>query len=115
VPATYHLPGLFGIESLAAVDLQRAAGIIVLGSGASVNDDLAWQDELRGWLRAAMAARVPILGLCYGHQLLANMAGASVGFAQPSREKFKGPAIGAPKPFATLGCRTHIVVGRQPL
>ncbi len=72
------------------MDLNKAAGIIVLGSGASVNDDLIWQTELRGWLRAAMAVGIPMLGLCYGHQLMANMAGSTVGFAQASGEKYKG-------------------------
>src|SRR4029078_898838 len=49
VPLTYHLPALFGLDSLVR-SAEGVEGRVVLGSGASVNDDLPWQDELRSWL-----------------------------------------------------------------
>ena len=89
VPLTYHLPALFGTASLdtAGDDLR---GVIVLGSGASVNQDHAWQQALRAWLRPRIDAGVPMLGLCYGHQLLASILGGRVGWAFPERRKASG-------------------------
>jgi len=49
--------------------------IVVLGANPSVNDDLPWIAEEVAWLRAA---RVPILGICFGAQALCAMAGGRV-------------------------------------
>src|SRR5687767_4113928 len=68
---TYRLPALFGLESLYRED--ALAGVVILGSGASVNESHPWQDALRDWLRPRLAAGTPVLGLCYGHQLLADV------------------------------------------
>ncbi|HTO17226.1 MAG TPA: glutamine-hydrolyzing GMP synthase [Edaphocola sp.] len=55
-------------------------GIILSGSPFSVNDENAPKPELASW-----ADKVPILGICYGAQLLAAQYGAEVGKSQ-SRE-----------------------------
>ena len=54
------------------------AGVIVTGSSAMVADPLPWIDTTRGWLRGAIDAGVPVLGVCFGHQLLADMLGGTV-------------------------------------
>jgi GMP synthase (glutamine-hydrolysing) len=89
VPLTYHLPAMFGLESLMSVE-DRLAGVIVLGSAASVHDELAWQDALRAWLSPRIANGTPMLGLCYGHQLLADILGGEVGYLAPDRHKAQG-------------------------
>jgi GMP synthase-like glutamine amidotransferase len=86
---TYHLPAMFGLDSLRRAEAGLAA-VIVLGSGASVNDSLGWQDGMIDWLRPRLAADLPYLGLCYGHQLLAAALGGRVDFLFPDREKRKG-------------------------
>ena len=55
------------------------AGIIITGSGAMVSDRAPWMEETALWLRDAVAAEVPTLGVCFGHQLLAYALGAEVG------------------------------------
>jgi GMP synthase-like glutamine amidotransferase len=115
LPLSYHLPALFGFASLEAVDLASLSGVIVMGSAASANDRLPWQDRLEGWLREAWSARVPTLGICYGHQMIARMFGASVGYAFPGRAKARGfrrvrlidPPAWAGPPRAVELCVSH--------
>jgi len=70
----------------------RADGLVVMGSRASVHDDLAWLARLSEWLRPILSGDVrrPLLGICFGHQLIAHLAGAEVGFVETSRRKLVG-------------------------
>ncbi len=89
IPLTYHLPALHGMDSVLRAE-EGLVGVVVLGSGASVHDDLAWQDALSDWLKPRLLAGLPVLGLCYGHQLLAHLLGGEVGFVSPDQEKLRG-------------------------
>lgn len=51
---------------------------IVTGSQCSVYEDQKWIHELTDWAREAHAADVPILGICWGHQLLAQALGGRI-------------------------------------
>ena len=62
-------------------DLTGLAHIILLGSTCSVYDEgdaRAWIDEELAWLRRADAAGVPVLGICFGAQMLATVLGGTV-------------------------------------
>jgi GMP synthase (glutamine-hydrolysing) len=85
--ATYHLPAQWGIDSL--VRQPDVAGVVLLGSGASVHDGEPWQDALNGWLSERLST-LPMLGLCYGHQLLAHLLGGEIGFVADDQEKLRG-------------------------
>jgi GMP synthase (glutamine-hydrolysing) len=52
-------------------------GVVVTGSVDSVTRRAPWMEALGAWLVAA-AARTPVLGVCFGHQLLAHALGAAV-------------------------------------
>ena len=54
------------------------SGIVVLGSDASVNDPLPWIERELRLVRDAVACDVPVLGHCFGGQLLARALGATV-------------------------------------
>lgn len=96
IRASYHLPGICGPATLALANQRAAegqiviAGIIVLGSASSVHDQLLWQLELAKWLRPHIEHGVPFFGFCFGHQLLAHMHGAKVGFVRHDQEKLTG-------------------------
>jgi GMP synthase-like glutamine amidotransferase len=48
---------------------------VITGSRHSVYDDLPWIPPLVGFLREALAQRRRVVGICFGHQLLAHFLG----------------------------------------
>lgn len=53
----------------------QADAWLVTGSRYGVYDDLPWIAPLETFLRGCIAARVPVVGICFGHQLLAEALG----------------------------------------
>lgn len=65
---------------------QHYAGVIVTGSAAYVTDRADWSERSAAWLREAAHAGTPLLGICYGHQLLAHALGGQVDYNPAGRE-----------------------------
>lgn len=59
-------------------DFERFAGLIVTGSSANVPSREPWILELERYLARAVAAQLPIFGICFGHQLLGQALGGLV-------------------------------------
>ncbi len=53
-------------------------GWIIPGSRQSVYDDDPWIGALGAWTAEALERRVPLAGICFGHQLIAQVMGAPV-------------------------------------
>src|SRR5919201_2538385 len=61
-----------------ALDRARPRGIVVTGSPLSVTERAPWMLQLGEELLRAGARGTPVLGVCFGHQLLARAAGGDV-------------------------------------
>ncbi|TQI82367.1 GMP synthase (glutamine-hydrolysing) [Serratia fonticola] len=59
---------------------ESYCGVVITGSPAMVTERLPWSEQAAEWLRQAMEIRLPIFGVCYGHQLLAYALGGEVGY-----------------------------------
>jgi GMP synthase (glutamine-hydrolysing) len=64
----------------------QCSGVVITGSAAMVSDRHPWSEYSAQWLLQAIAAKVPVLGICYGHQLLAQALGGVVGYHPRGRE-----------------------------
>jgi GMP synthase (glutamine-hydrolysing) len=69
------VPIHLGAEVPAGLDY---AAVVVSGSFAMVTDRAPWSEACAEYLRRAHAGGLPILGVCYGHQLLAHALGGEV-------------------------------------
>jgi len=56
------------------------AGIVITGSGSMVTERADWMLRAAGWLADAVNREVPVLGICFGHQLLAHALGGEVDY-----------------------------------
>jgi GMP synthase-like glutamine amidotransferase len=98
----YHLmfERLFAPEGFTFETIRLSAGealpdpagleaTLVMGSSAGVYDTgHAWMEPLRAFIRAAYGARTPMLGICFGHQIIADALGGDV------RKSDKGWGLG---------------------
>lgn len=55
-----------------------AGGFIITGSHSMITDQQRWMTQLSGMIKDIAAAGVPLLGICFGHQAIANALGGKV-------------------------------------
>ena len=97
-------------------------GIIITGSHDMVTDKQPWSEKTADWVKAAVEAETPLLGVCYGHQLLAHALGGVVG-DNPNGKEFCTVSIrlnpdgrqdrlfdGTPERFAAQACHSQSVL-----
>ena len=89
--------------------LTKDAGdfLLVMGGSMSVNDPDAWIKEEIAFIKQAVQAGTPVLGICLGAQLLAKALGASV---RPGR----GLEIGMTKLRVTAEGKSDPWIGSLP-
>ncbi|MEG6508942.1 type 1 glutamine amidotransferase [Methyloligella sp. 2.7D] len=74
----------FTFESYAALDgvfparPQEADAWLITGSKHGVYEDHSWIPPLENFIRQSYAAAVPLVGICFGHQIVAQALGGKV-------------------------------------
>ncbi|MEM7099396.1 MAG: GMP synthase [Pseudomonadota bacterium] len=61
---------------------DQSDAYLITGSRHSVYDDLPWIEKLATFLRAEISAGKKVVGVCFGHQLMAHFFGGHVGPAE---------------------------------
>jgi GMP synthase-like glutamine amidotransferase len=69
-------------------DPASLEAVLITGSAAGVYDDYGWLAPMRAFIRGAYAAGTPMLGICFGHQIMADALGGEV------RKSEKGWGLG---------------------
>jgi GMP synthase-like glutamine amidotransferase len=59
-------------------DLDGASGLVFMGAAGSVNDPLDWIRQELELIGRAVARGVPVLGICFGAQLMSKALGGEV-------------------------------------
>ncbi len=90
-------------EGGALPDPERIAGAVVTGSASLVTDREPWSERTAAWLVEVVRTETPVLGICYGHQLLAHGLGGRVARNPLGRE------------IGTIEVRLNDEAGKDPL
>jgi len=102
--------------------LETLGGMIITGSHDMVTERLPWSENTALWVKKAVDREIPVLGVCYGHQLLAHALGGVVG-DNPNGKEFGTVAVrlngragadrlfeGLPGVFDAQACHTQSVL-----
>ena len=84
-------------------DPARFSGVILTGSHAMVTEHRDWSQRTATWIPTVIRSATPILGICYGHQLIAHALGGSVGNNPRGRQ------------FGTVSISKHALAESDPL
>ena len=97
--------------------------MVISGSSASVNEPPEWIPPLARLVEQAVTRSTPVLGVCFGHQLLAHvvMGPGSVGLADQPEVGFLEIEVvsddplfeGIPSPFRTFVSHADEVTGQS--
>jgi GMP synthase (glutamine-hydrolysing) len=76
-----HIRVLDALSSAALPqDVEQFSGAVITGSHSMVSDRESWSVRLGRWVGRLIAKEIPVLGICYGHQLLAHVLGGEVNY-----------------------------------
>ena len=99
----YHCTPYFIVDGEIPGSVEEQDGWLISGSRSGAYEDLPWIPPLEDFLRQAYAADVPLVGICFGHQVLAQALGGKV-------EKFKGGWSFGPVDYGFVDGSTQTIV-----
>jgi GMP synthase (glutamine-hydrolysing) len=69
-------------------EITEVDGLVLAGTYNSVHDHTDWQQQVRAWIPTIRAQKIPVLGICGSHQMIANIEGS------PVEQLYGGPFAG---------------------
>lgn len=101
---------IWPIERLNEFDLTRVSlhSVIITGSHDNVTEDPSYLEAAFSFLKKIRELQVPVLGICYGHQLLAAAFGGEV------TTLANGPEFGAVKIIKTPETQDDLLFSSLP-
>ena len=82
-------------------------GYLITGSKLSVYDDVAWINELKEFVRKLHGAKKKLVGICFGHQLIAEALGGK------TRQANQGWCVGVHKAKLTVDAAAYGPAGTE--
>jgi GMP synthase (glutamine-hydrolysing) len=67
-------------------EFAECSGVMVTGSHSMVSDMEDWSEKTAAWIKEYVETGKPLLGICYGHQLLAHALGGKVEYHKDGME-----------------------------
>jgi len=67
-------------------DIATLRGIIISGAHENVTEQAPWMLHLKDWLKKVHDANLPVLGVCFGHQIMGAALGGKVDFNEQGGE-----------------------------
>ena len=87
-------------------DVHDCDGWLITGSRHGAYEDHPFIRPLEDFIRKAYAERVPVVGICFGHQIIAQALGGKV-------EKFKGGWAVGPQDYDFAGTTVNLNAWHQ--
>ncbi|MFN3846324.1 MAG: type 1 glutamine amidotransferase [Paracoccaceae bacterium] len=66
------------VDGAFPADVHDCDGWLITGSKHGAYEDLPWIPPLEAFIRKAFDERVPVVGICFGHQIIAQAMGGRV-------------------------------------
>ncbi|MDL5055065.1 glutamine amidotransferase [Oscillatoria laete-virens NRMC-F 0139] len=79
---------------------EQIAAVIISGAHCMVTEKQPWSEKIARWLPEVIRREIPVLGVCYGHQLLIHALGGEVGYHPQGTEEGTVPVQFAPEAAA---------------
>ncbi len=83
--SSYHLPSQNGMDGLKKAEDSDI--YIIFGSYSNIGDNLPWHADLAQFILKKLKNNKPVLGICFGHQLVCHFLGMKIDLVVDKNEK----------------------------